>query len=309
MGREGTRFPRAGIPFDGMGSRKLLALATVVVVVLSGAIIALLADRRGQSREIEALQGTIAAQAVVLREKEDASKNARPALSVDGKPANRSVEPVGTQPTPHATAGSYEILKELEADSPTDPRNYAQKLQQLLADDPTEEQAAIACRSIFNKATDSQALPDHELQAIYASQANPDLKRVIAQVMSMRGNDVLLNDQVAEAQAELRSEKPWDRLDALNQLAKIHHVRAVDVITPLLQDSDSTVRVAALFALRDSGNQRHAGLVEPMTRDPDPSVSNLAGNVLSALRNLSTSAHTSYSRADIESELPPIANP
>jgi hypothetical protein len=46
-----------------------------------------------------------------------------------------------------------------------------------------------------------------------------------------------------------------------------------------------------------------------MTRDPDPSVSTLAGNVLGALKNLSSSARTSYSRSDIEAELPPIANP
>jgi hypothetical protein len=64
-----------------------------------------------------------------------------------------------------------------------------------------------------------------------------------------------------------------------------------------------------LFAIRDSGNLRHINLVEPLTRDPDPSVSTLAGNVVSALRNLSASARTSYSRADIEAELPPIANP
>jgi len=132
---------------------------------------------------------------------------------------------------------------------------------------------------------------------------------VIAQVLSQRGNQALLNDQIAEAQATLKSANPKDRLDALNQLAKIHNVHAVDAITPFLQDSDSTVRVAALFALRDSGNQRHVALAEPMTRDPDPSVSTLAANVVSALKNLSSSARTSYSRADIEAELPPIANP
>jgi HEAT repeat protein len=196
----------------------------------------------------------------------------------------------------------------LEDDS-ADPRSYAEKLQELLADNPTAEDAAIACRFIFNKADDRAGLPDYALQAIYASQANPDLKRLIAQVLSQRGNDALLTDQIAEAQATLKSANPKDRLDALGQLGKIHSVHAVDAIAPFLQDSDSTVRLAALFALRDSGNQRHVSLVEPMTRDPDPSVSTLAGNVLSALRSLSSSARTSYSRSDIEAELPPIANP
>jgi HEAT repeat protein len=168
-------------------------------------------------------------------------------------------------------------------------------LQALLADNPTDEEVAIACRFIFT--ADARALPDYALQSIYASQSNPDLKRVIAQVLSQRGNQALLNDQIAEAQATLKSADPKDRLDALNQLAKIHNVHAVDAIAPLLQDSDSTVRVAALFALRDSGNQRHVNLAEPMTRDPDPSVSTLAANVVSALKDLSSSARTSYSRA------------
>jgi len=207
------------------------------------------------------------------------------------------------------TTGSIQILKDLENISDTDPRSYAEKLQELLSDGSTEEEAAIASRFILDKARDQQALPDYSLQAIYASQTNPDLKRVIAQVMSQRGNDALLNNQIAEAQARLKSAQPRDRLDALSQLGKTHSTHAVDAIAPFLQDPDTTVRLAALFAIRDTGNQRHVNLVETMINDPDPSVSSLAGDVLSSLRNLSSSARTSYSRSDIEAELPPIANP
>ena len=204
-------------------------------------------------------------------------------------------------------AGSYQILKELDADSANDPRSYAERLQELLADKPTEEEAAIACRFIFGKADDTRGLPDYALQALYASQTNPDLRRVIAQVMAQRGDDTLLANQVAEAQSAMKAGAASERLAALNQLGKIHSVQAVEAIAPALQDSDSTVRVAALFALRDSGNQRHVNLAEPLLDDPDPSVSTLAANVVSALRNLSSTARTSYSRADIEAELPPIA--
>jgi HEAT repeat protein len=83
----------------------------------------------------------------------------------------------------------------------------------------------------------------------------------------------------------------------------------VDAIAPFLQDRDTNVRLEALFALRDTGNQRHINLVESLINDPDPSVSSLANDVASNLRNLSSSARTSYSRADIEAELPPMANP
>ena len=205
--------------------------------------------------------------------------------------------------------GSIQILKDLEDSSDNDPRSYAEKLQELLADNPTEEEAAIASRFIFQKARDLQGLPDYSLQAIYASQSNPDLKRVIAQVMSQRGNDALLKNLIGETQTRLKSAQPGDRLDALSQLGKTHSTHAVDAISPLLQDPDTTVRLAALFALRDTGNQRHVGLVETMANDPDPSVSSLAGDVLSSLKTLSSSARTTLSRSDIEAELPPIANP
>jgi len=299
---------------SGMRSRKHLILAVLTAVAFFGVLIGYFMDRqRIQDRKVRAMERTIESLQASLEQKENPLETAQP-HSGDGdtaeSPAGGSEERRRSeQAAARNVPGSYQILNELDADSATDPRTYEQKLQALLADDPTEEEAAIACRFIFNKAADVRGLPDYALQAIYASQTNPDLKRVIAQVMSQRGNDALLNDQVAESQAALKSAEPRQRLDALGQLGKIHSVHAVDAIVPSLQDSDSTVRVAALFALRDNGNQRHVNLVEPMTHDPDPSVSTLAGNVVSTLRNLGASARTSYSRADIEAELPPIANP
>jgi hypothetical protein len=291
---------------SSMSSRKHLILAVLTAVAFFGVLVGYFMDRqRIQDQKVRAMERTIENLQASLKQKENPLKTAQPQSPAGGSEERRRSE----QAAPDDVAGSYQILNELDADSATDPRTYEQKLQALLADDPTQEEAAIACRFIFNKAADTRGLPDYALQAIYASQTNPDLKRVIAQVMSQRGNDALLDEQVAESQAALKSAQPRQRLDALSRLGKIHSVHAIDAIAPSLQDSDSTVRVAALFAIRDNGNQRHINLVEPMTHDPDPSVSTLAGNVVSALRNLSASARTSYSRADIETELPPIANP
>jgi hypothetical protein len=296
-----------------MASGKQWILATLIVVALSCVLVWSFVDRRIQHQKMQAMEKTIQDLEASLREKE--GERNRPQLHLRGSGNGHSAsdpksgKKVVEQTAPGDVTGSYQVLKELETDSATDPRSYEQKLRALLGDDPTEEEAAIACRFIFNKAADTRGLPDYALQAIYTSQSNPDVKRVIAQVLSQRGNDALLKDQIAAAQASLESAEPRQRLDALSQLGKTHSVHAVDAIAPSLQDSDGTVRLAALFALRDSGNQRHVDLVEPLTRDPDPSVSSLAATVLSALRNLSTSARTSYSRADIEAELPPIASP
>ena len=288
-----------------MSSRKYLIMAVLICVALSCVLVGALYKIRALEDTVESLQSPSGKKPVELK-----SAGSHSRVPEDEHPAHANVERTGSEPAAAATVtGSYQILKELDADPASDPRTYAERLQQLLADNPSDEKVAIACRFIFDKAADTQGLPDYALQAIYADQSNTDLKRVIAQVLSQRGNDALLNDRIAEAQATLRSGDPKTRLDALNQLARIHSVHAVDAIAPSLQDSDSTVRLAALFALRDSGNQRHVSLVEPLTHDPDPSVSALAENVVSTLRNLSTSARTSYSRADIQAELPPIASP
>jgi hypothetical protein len=309
------------MPGSRIGSKKYVLFAALVGVAFCCAISYFVMNDREQSQRIKSLQGTIRSLQSSLAQKEEELNNARlrnahdqsnttPPMQVnETHPSGISVKTSRKQPVANNLPGSIQILKDLDSVSDTDPRSYAEKLQDLLSGSPTEETAAIVSRFIFDKARDQAGLPDYALQSIYASQTNPDLKRVIAQVLSQRGNNALLNTQIAEAQARLNSEKPRDRLEALAQLAKMHTTKAVDAIAPALHDPDTTVRLAALFALRDTGNQQHASLVETMVDDPDPSISTLASDVLSSLKNLSSSARTSYSRSDIEAELPPIANP
>lgn len=303
-----------------MSSRKYLLFAALVGVAFACTISYFIMNDMDQNQRIQSMQGTIRSLQSSLEKKEEELKNTRSnahhqknvttTMQVNENHSNGISEKTGRgqSATDNATA-SLQILKDLDSVSDTDPRSYSEKLQDLLSGSPTEERAAIASRFIFNKAGDQQGLPDYALQSIYASQTNPDLKRVIAQVLSQRGSNALLNNQIAEAQARLESDQPRDRLEALGQLAKMHTTKAVDAIAPFLQDPDTTVRLAALFALRDTGNQQHANLVEAMIDDPDPSVSTLASDVLSSLKNLSSRARTNYSRSDIEAELPPIANP
>ena len=298
---------------SGSSSTKYFLLLALVGVALFCTLAYFIVERVNQDQRIQSMDVRIRNLQSSLAEKESELEKIRSNIGNQNDSTTKTQEKGGRsgggQVASGSSTGSLQVLKDLEDGSDTDPRSSAEKLQELLSEGTSEEEAAIASRFIFEKARDQQALPDYSLQAIYASQTNPDLKRVIAQVMSQRGNDALLNSLIAETQARLKSAQPADRLDALSQLGKTRSTRAVDAITPFLQDPDTTVRLAALFALRDTGNQRHISLVEPMIHDPDPSVSSLAGDVSSSLRTLSSSARTSYSRSDIEAELPPIANP
>jgi HEAT repeats len=305
---------------SSMSSKKHLFIAALVSGVFSCAISFLVVKDVDQNRRIRSLEDTIRSLQSSLAIKEEELRNTRADAShhknITTTTQTKENHPSGIrenrsrrESTADPARGSIQILNDLDSTSETDPRSYAEKLQDLLSGSPTEERAAIASRFIFDKARDQLGLPDYALQSIYSNQTNADLKRVIAQVLSQRGNNSLLNSQIAEAQARLISERPRDRLEALDQLAKMHTTKAVEVIAPFLQDPDTTVRLAALFALRDTGNQQHVNLVEAMINDPDPSVSTLALDVLSSLKNLSSAARTHYSRSDIEAELPPIANP
>ncbi|HSC67299.1 MAG TPA: HEAT repeat domain-containing protein, partial [Cellvibrio sp.] len=129
-------------------------------------------------------------------------------------------------------------------------------------------------------------------------------KRVLAQVMSTRGDNRLLEKQIQDSQARLRSEKPEERQQALVELAKTRYASAATVIAPLLQDGNNSVKLDALLALRATGNQSHTRLVEALVNDPDPSVSWLAKDVIANLQNLSEKARTQIASTDIVAELP-----
>jgi HEAT repeat protein len=199
-------------------------------------------------------------------------------------------------------------LKDLETESDIDPRPFADKLKDFLAENVDAEKAAVASRGIFDMAKDRENLPDYALQSLYNKQSDPNLKRVIAQVLSQRGNNFLLDSQIAETQAQLKSDQPADRQAALNELAKIRSVKAVDVIVPYLQDADTNVKLDALQALRETGNQSHVALIQTLVNDPDPAVSSLATEVQNQLKNLSSTARATISSSDIEATLPPLPN-
>jgi hypothetical protein len=74
-------------------------------------------------------------------------------------------------------------LKDLETESDSDPRLFADKLKDFLADNADPQKAAIASRGIFDMANDRNNLPDYALQSMYNKQSVPNLSRVFAQVI------------------------------------------------------------------------------------------------------------------------------
>ena len=212
------------------------------------------------------------------------------------------------QPAIEAVTNNLDALKDFETKLLNDPNSAPEKIDNLLADSPTKDKIAIVSKTIFDMASDREGLPDYVLESIYSEQTDPDLKRIAAQILSQRGNNTLMDNHIADLQTGLKSAQPTARQQALVELAKTHSAYAADVIAPLLQDPDINVKLDALLALRATGNQTHISQAERLLGDPEPAVSSLARDVVNSLRNLSDSARTNLTIADIAAELPPVEN-
>src|SRR4051812_46786772 len=186
---------RSMAPASSMQPKQSLLAAGLIGIVLLCVAGYFIVHDIHQNHRIQSMQDTIRSLQASLVEEE--MKNARlNARHEEPVPATRPGDERhpgpgergrGAPAAPVDAAGSLQILKDLGSDS--DPRSYSEKLQDLLSRSPTVETAAIASRFIFENARDPQGLPDYALQSIYATQTNPDLKRVIAQVLAQRGNN------------------------------------------------------------------------------------------------------------------------
>jgi len=202
-----------------------------------------------------------------------------------------------------------QLLKDLLTLAWNDRRSFPEKLDDFLAEHPGRDGIAIASKGVFDLGDNRDVLPDGALESLYLEQQDPALKRVLAQVASMRGDNSLIELHIAQAAAGLRSNAPAERQQALVELSRTRHVAAADLAAPLLRDPDTGVVLDALLALRATGNQRHVRLVERLLDHPDASVSWLAMDVVTDLQMLSDQARTRIADNELAAELPPLPLP
>ena len=304
-------------------SIKTIVIATSAGALLTWGMLNLTADDSLQHDQIVSLENRIEELELSLARKDEALARAlsRPSNTAARPNTNtQSLTASNSQPTNTTIAttaqsdemsaepvvDSQQILRELSTTSDRDSRSFAAKVNDLLATNPSPENIAIVSQGVIDKASTPDVLPDHELEVLYQSQTNADIKRVAAQVLSMRGDNRLIDKQVSGAEASLHSENAADRQKVLVELAKTRYAGAANAIAPLLQDADTGVKLDALLALRATGNQSHIPLVESLTHSSDPAVSWLANDVINSLQNLSDKARTRVNSTDAVADLPVI---
>lgn len=239
----------------------------------------------------------------VQREKIVALENKIQALELAQKPAYAQIDEAASQ-----ALDIEQLRKDLSTRFIGDPRTFGEKLRDFVAENSYEQTIAIACKVVADLADNPDTLTNQELDQLYQNQTNTELKRVLAQVLSLRGDNSLMEKLVAEARAYLTSTNPAERRKVLVELAKTHYAGAANAIVPLVQDSDTSVQLDALLALRATGNESHIRYLDNLINHPDQSVSWLATDAMNHLQNLSTKARTRLTSADITAELPPLGN-
>ena len=302
-------------------TKKHLLLAAAVGALTTYMVIHPGADDAETNPTITALENKIIDLEIVLAKKEQELLDAR-LFAFDSAEQPRPIEKKTTTTTPdvvtamqaeeadvqaatsESIAARDQAVKDLVTQTENDPRSLTEKINELLVSNPSRENLAIASKSLYDMAENPTILPDYALSALYHNQTNPDIKRVAAQVMSLRGDNTLIEKQITDAQAGLNSPNPETRQKTLVELAKTRYHSAADAIAPLLQDKDIGVKLDALLALRATGNESHVYLAQALVNHPDESVSWLAKDVISDLQMLSDRARTQIASTDIVAELP-----
>lgn len=310
---------------NNAGSIAPLLIAAAVGGALSWGTFGLMSDDSAQVEKITALESRILDLELALQEKETALEKARSwtwdiAQTQTSEPSAKATANVasGAIQSPTATTedtpqqpviDDQQILRQLGTISESDPRSLSEKVADLLTANPNPQTVTIVSHGLVDMAGNTEQVPDYALEDLYQNQHNPELKRVAAQVLSMRGDNRLMDKQVSDAQARLSSGSPAEKQKALVELAKTRYAGAANAIAPLLKDSDTGVKLDALLALRATGNQSHVHLAESLVNHADPAVSWLAKDVVDSLQNLSDKARTKIASADIVAELPITSSP
>lgn len=234
-------------------------------------------------------------------------------VALENKIQSLEQEQKHSPPRPGQAADPATDIEQIRKDLSTrfigDPRTFGEKLRDFVAENAHPQTIAITCKVVADLAENLDTLTNQELDSLYHNQTNTDLKRVLAQVLSLRGDNSLLEKLVAEAQVSLTSSNPAERRKILVELAKTRYAGAANAIAPLVQDNDVSVQLDALLALRATGNESHIRHLENLLNHSDQSVSWLANDATNQLQNLSTKARTRLNMADIAAELPPIGTP
>ncbi len=171
-------------------------------------------------------------------------------------------------------------MQTLLAKSPQDAAAVIQELLAKLGQDPMAE--GMVAMGLLSLANNPEAFPDTDLHYIFNSYTNDNIRSRAARVLAHRGDDSLLSQYVKKYDTV----QPTDiqgKNKAIMELANMQSRVTVPYLSKYLQDENHEVRLLALGALDMSANQNDLDVIKPLINDSNPDVRRLSMEVMNNL--------------------------
>lgn len=168
----------------------------------------------------------------------------------------------------------------LLAKSPQDAALVIQELLTKLGQDPMAE--GMIAMGLLSLANNAEAFPDADLQYIFNSYTNDNIRSRAARVLAHRGDESLLNQYVKKYDA-IQPTDIQGKNKTIMELANLQSRTAVPYLSKYLQDSNDEVRLLALSALDMSANQNDLEIIKPLIYDRNAEVRRLSMEVMNNL--------------------------
>lgn len=171
-------------------------------------------------------------------------------------------------------------MQTLVSSSPVDAVNVIHELLDNLRDDRMAE--GMVALGLLSLANNSEAFPNEDLEYIYHSYDNDNIRARSARVLSHRGDDALLKEYVSKYDTPVGNDLP-SKNKAILELANLQSRVAIPYISKYLSDSNELVRLQALGAMEMTANIDDIELVRPLLYDSDEAVRSLSREVMNNL--------------------------
>ena len=152
-------------------------------------------------------------------------------------------------------------------------------LNNLDSDEISEGMAVLGLLSLAN---DKEALTNEDLEYIFNSYENDNIRARSARVLAHRGDESLLQDYVKKYEGVLPQDLE-SKNKKLMELANLQSKVALPYISMYLDDADEVIRLTALSAIEMTASAGEIELVRPLLYDSDPAVRQRSEEVINNL--------------------------
>ena len=171
-----------------------------------------------------------------------------------------------TGDNPELKAEAFDVLAKLD---PTAAASILNSLAQQKKIDAHIEQMAVT--GMLQLQSNTDLLINNDLKNLFQLDSKT-IKKMVAQILSDRGDTSLVNSDVNLFGSDITNENPGVRLQTLFEMTSLHKFDALPNIKLSLTDADASIRLQALNLISVYGSDKDVTSIEPLLMDTNPQV-------------------------------------